>query len=252
MYLRANQGMGGFLQMGPHHYPPRPKGVQIIQRGPHGMRIAADPVVTREGRPRGSGFRFWHEELGVKADEKWNPENMVVGVMGMGELPSDWSCPLRTREQVVFALTELENRVRSGVLKTRGDWEQVRAETEGLRECHMQLGGPAGVLDRLNKVHAISMLKRGVVSPKLVDPTGAIRPITSAEYCRKNPQADGCRPLGTPRPGGGCASWDTYCRAKQYVSEDWWKIALGVGGFLLIYGVATSFGSGLGRGLAGK
>jgi len=77
--------LSGFLRIGPQTYPPRRKGAQIIQRGPHGMRIAADPVISRSGKKRGSGFRWWTEQSLVKADEEWNPRQLVVGIMGLGE-----------------------------------------------------------------------------------------------------------------------------------------------------------------------
>jgi hypothetical protein len=59
--------------------------VQIIMRGPHGQRLAADPVYIRaHDQPRGSGFRWWAEELNVPADVKWNPQQVVTGLMGLG------------------------------------------------------------------------------------------------------------------------------------------------------------------------
>lgn len=85
--------LADFVPVGPHYYTvDRPNAVQIIQRGPHGMRIAADPVRTREGKIRGSGFRFWNEQQVMRPDEKWYPREKVVGLMGLGwDWP--WSTP---------------------------------------------------------------------------------------------------------------------------------------------------------------
>lgn len=84
MSLPMNQ-LSGFMRVGPQRYAERPNGVQVIQRGPHGMYLAADPVVTREGKQRGSGFRFWVEQLNVPADASWNPTPKVVGLLGLPE-----------------------------------------------------------------------------------------------------------------------------------------------------------------------
>lgn len=86
MTLSMNE-LSGFLQLGPQQYPERPEGVQVIQRGPHGMRLSADPVRTREGKLRGSGFRWWGEMLNVPADQQWVSKMKVVGLLGMGANP---------------------------------------------------------------------------------------------------------------------------------------------------------------------
>jgi hypothetical protein len=86
--MRQAGQLGGFLQVGPHYFPDRrANGVQIIMRGPHGQRLAANPVYLREhDQPRGSGFRFWTEELNIPPDVEWNPQQVVTGVMGLGSL----------------------------------------------------------------------------------------------------------------------------------------------------------------------
>ena len=80
--------LNGFMRVGPQVYPARPNAVQVIERGPHGKRLGQDPVTVRLGKPRGSGFRFWVEQLNVPADESWNPPQRVVGLMGMGTPPN--------------------------------------------------------------------------------------------------------------------------------------------------------------------
>jgi len=91
--------LGGFLQVGPAFYPELPRGAQIIQRGPHGHRFAADPVVSRlTGQQRGSGFRWWKEQMDAGGDYEgyWQPNQIVEGVMGLGAAPdvsSVVNCP---------------------------------------------------------------------------------------------------------------------------------------------------------------
>jgi len=105
------EALGDFMRVGPQVYPERPNAVQVIMRGPHGKRLAADPVRTREGRARGSGFRTWIEQLNVPANESWNPPQKVVGLLGLGgaaEADRDtkvkltaWAKSLNARSQTV-------------------------------------------------------------------------------------------------------------------------------------------------------
>lgn len=91
--------LNGFLRVGPAFYPERRRGAQIIQRGPHGHRFAADPVVSRlTNQARGSGFRWWREQMNAGGDYEgfWQPEQYVEGVMGLGDAPnvaSVMDCP---------------------------------------------------------------------------------------------------------------------------------------------------------------
>jgi hypothetical protein len=76
------------MHIGPQGYPDRRyTATQVIQRGPHGQRIAADPVRTRASSARGSGFRFWAEQIGIPANDKWNPPQQVVELFGLGAAP---------------------------------------------------------------------------------------------------------------------------------------------------------------------
>jgi hypothetical protein len=81
--------LNGFMRVGPAFYPERRRGAQIIQRGPHGHRFSADPVLSRLGQPRGSGFRWWKEQMdaGGDYDGFWDPRQVVEGVMGLGAAP---------------------------------------------------------------------------------------------------------------------------------------------------------------------
>lgn len=230
--------LSGFLQIGPHYFPKRRDGVQIIMRGPHGQRLAADPVISRSGRARGSGFRFWHEELNIPADVKWNPQQVVTGVMGLGALPAGWSCPY-TRGRMGEEISKLEAAIR--VANTPAEIEAVRAQKERLLECHLQLGQNAkykSQRDRIIRVGSLILIKKDKVAPGVVDPrTGAFRPQTQAEYCRANPSA--CFPEDR------CKPYDLPCLAAEWLKRNWWKAALGVGVLVVVSGAAKGFGSGL-------
>jgi hypothetical protein len=77
----------GYLQVGPQYYPPRVNGAQIISRGPHGAALAEGP----QRRPDGS-FRWWAEQMQDAGAYKgyWQPQQQVVGVMGLGNFVTDW------------------------------------------------------------------------------------------------------------------------------------------------------------------
>jgi hypothetical protein len=235
--------LSGFLQIGPHYFPDRPDGAQIIMRGPHGQRLAADPVFLRShDQPRGSGFRFWHEELNVKPDVKWNPQQVVTGVMGLGDLPAGWECPY-TRSQLAHEITKIESAVQ--VANTPESLEAVRAQKERLLECHLQLGENQkykGQRDRIINVGNLILLKKGKVGPGVVNPgTGRYRPQTQAEYCRQNPAA--CRDVTAP-----CPSYlGPICDAGDWIKANWWKVALGVGAVIVLSGGAKGFGAGLAK-----
>lgn len=99
--------LGGFLRVGPQRYPPRRRGAQVIMRGPHGMRLAADPVVTREGNVRGSGFRFWSEQRFIPKNESWSPKQAVVGVLGLSGLgQAGWRQRLRYGDEISLAISK--------------------------------------------------------------------------------------------------------------------------------------------------
>jgi hypothetical protein len=234
--------LGGHLQIGPHYYPDRrTNGVQIIMRGPHGQRLAADPVYIRaHDQPRGSGFRWWHEELNVPPDLAWNPQQVVTGVMGLGDLPAGWSCPY-TREQLGREIAKVEAAVR-----TAGDpasLEAVRAQNEKLRECHFQLGQNATYAGHLARIQVVSQLaaqKKGRVGAGVLDPGGRMRTPTISDYCRQNPAA--CRDVSISSEE--CAWYDLRCNLK----ENWWKVLLGGAAVVALYNAAAGVGQRIGGG----
>ena len=74
------------LQIGPQVYPPRPYGVQVIQRGPHGRMLADGPQRGPDGK-----IRWWHEQMADKGQLAtwWRPEQQVVGLLGLGGVYDD-------------------------------------------------------------------------------------------------------------------------------------------------------------------
>jgi hypothetical protein len=209
MALEMNQ-LAGFMRLGPQTFPARPNAVQVIERGPHGKRMAADPVATRLRKPRGSGFRFWVEQLNVPADESWNPPQRVVGLMGLGEGQSAFGRMATVlqresiRADVVCALDNengpLFQKIANDVFPTKAS---VHAGVSEMRELvdSMRTGDTAygwrvqamiclarwnaGKDDRaeLNRLHRVVILKKAemredgkpMISPTAMDAHGNIR-----------------------------------------------------------------------------
>jgi hypothetical protein len=74
-------GMGDHLRVGPQFVPRASRAAMVIQRGPHGQRLA--PAEPSRGGPEGE-LRWWRETLYQPGD--WVPQQKVVGVMGMGAM----------------------------------------------------------------------------------------------------------------------------------------------------------------------
>jgi hypothetical protein len=263
--------LSGFLQIGPHYFPKRRDGAQIIMRGPHGQRLAADPVRTREGRVRGSGFRFWSEQLNIPADVKWNPQQVVTGVMGMGGLGELQEA---SREQRVLLSNAAKSLLREANTCPRSTCGMTLGKAKGLRQ----------VLRQYNRWESMSVYGRAASLLTLptalwnwreitnsqgyddwhsIDVTLHAAEVAASKREKGQPVPGGAKdPAATPgnvgwgsvpqyvgetgRPGpdGECHKYDFICQARQ----NWWKIAIGIGGVVVLYGLAT----GAGRGFAAK
>jgi hypothetical protein len=227
--------LAGFIRLGPQVYPERTNAVQIIERGPHGQRLAADPVKVRE-HERGSGFRFWVEELNVPANRSWNPRQRVTGLLGLGDLPADWACPVSTRRELAQRISRLESAI--DIAETASSLEAVRAEKETLLECHMRMGEArefAGHRDRILRAGNLILLKKGAVSSDAVDPrTGA-------------PRLDPNTTIYSHLPGALRDRRDELLDELPFKSPLATAALVLVGGYVL-YAVAAGFG----RGMAGK
>jgi len=255
--------LAGFMRLGPQVYPERTNAVQIIERGPHGQRLAADPVKVRE-HERGSGFRFWVEELNVPANESWNPRQRVTGLLGLGDLPSNWACPVRSRRELADRIDRLESAI--DIAETASSLEAVRAEKETLLECHMRMGEGrkfASHRDRILGVGNLILLKKGSVSRDAVDPrTGAPRLDPNTTVASNLPWALRERIDEIVRgKGDGLCSEEQLrvplvgsflCKGKGdprgFVSNPLATAVLVVVGGYVLYAVASGFG----RGMAGK
>jgi len=90
----------------------------------------------------------------------------------LGLLPSGWKCPYSTRSELEREISALEVRA------SNMDPEDVRARTEELRECHMQMSGQATYRshkERLDLLQRASMIARGKKLAN-VDSTGRFHP----------------------------------------------------------------------------
>lgn len=248
--------LSGFVRLGRQVYPERPNAVQIIERGPHGQRLAADPVKVRERMRPGSGFRFWTELMNVPADETWRPKQRVTGLLG---LPSGWTCPIRTRDELEERISLLE--VSAQRAKTPEEIERVRSEKERLLECHMQLSGSRSYKrhgEQIRNVGNLILLKKGKVSRRAVDPkSGAPRlPRASPlDYVGSSLQ-ERSRELGEGQlctrdqlsvPVFGPLLCKGVGQRRAWVKRPWLTAAGVVGAGLVLYGVGTGLGSSLGK-----
>ena len=278
------EDLSGFLHVGPHHYPRRTQGAQIIRRGPHGKRLAADPVKSRSGQPRGSGFRFWVEQLNVKPDVRWNPKQEVTGVMGMGSM-GDLSGAISRTQQVISRhganparICALDNTnaplfqeiaaeafpsggsIDDGIVELRAVVRQIKGDgpvavSAQAVTClaRWQAGTVGGnQADRrigdLNILHRMIINQRGRVR---VDGTPMIAPDTIDPRTGKfipMTQEEYCRRNPSACfPEDECSWYDVPCLMDKWWDEKWGKIALAGAGILVVYGLAKGFGSGLAR-----
>lgn len=275
-YTMNNLGLGGFLRVGPQRYPPRRRGAQVIMRGPHGMRLAADPVVTREGKVRGSGFRFWSEMQFIPKNETWSPKQMVVGVLGLSGLgQAGWRERLRYGDEISIAIsqapaaTRVNGQIAASALASaisqaaRQNKEQFQKDYgRALVEIVKLRSGGAGVVAEI--------LEREIQDN--VDPLAfqhfSRTPETQVRYMKgvKAAEESWVRyrdPVSVQRQlveeerrraaaAGSCVSWIRTPEAcmdqlgstfKKYA----WYGVLTVGGFVLLSGLMRGFGEGIAR-----
>lgn len=263
--------LAGFLQIGPHYFPDRPDGAQIIMRGPHGQRLAADPVHTREGKTRGSGFRWWTEELYVPPNVKWNPQQVVTGVMGLGALGEIQEA---TSQQKAALSSEAKNTLREANTCVQGSCHFFVAKAKGLRSAlrGFRKWESPGVYERAAALLTVPTAlyywrditnSRGYDDWHSIDVTLQAAEVAASRRAQGKPVPKGATtPAPTPGDvgwgsvpgyiadagkrgeGGECHPYDFVCQAK----ENWWKIGLVGLGVLALYG----FASGYGRGLASR
>jgi hypothetical protein len=246
------------MRIGPQYYPPRRFGVQVIQRGPHGARFATDPAQP------GGGFKWWSEQLlDRNADAHWwQPQQQVVGVLGLGGLGGVWdwlseTAPVKWVADTIVGDSNAGGRYRADVNQTVGTVPQeqkvlltsrVRSllasgatspDLAAQREQIMSVGrwtdtGPGYVaqptlLSMLSQVQVRRLVDAGRISPSAVDSKGNPRVDDAGKAFRDEL---GRQLPSAPQVGMGLAG-----------------TALAVGaGALLLY----SLGTGYGKGLAGR
>lgn len=268
--------LGGFLQVGPHYFPPRRSGAQIIMRGPHGQRLAADPVYLRgSNQPRGSGFRFWSEELNIPADMKWNPQQVVTGVMGLGSLGArDLYPTLRYGTEITTAISQAVPAARApadfaaSAMVTAIDY----AARQDRNRSGSAFAASVGAINQVRSVGAMSLAtlldaERGNVA-NLMARHLARSPEDQVRYevgtRGDETRAEGMSPEEAHalilqrererrRHAGECVNWfSTPSECLESMQGAAFKTLL-VGGAILIGAVVLyNFAGGVGRGLAAK
>jgi hypothetical protein len=268
--------LGGFLQVGPHYFPKKSRGAQIIRRGPHGKRLAQDPVKSRAGKPRGSGFRFWVEQIGIKADEKWNPRQKVVGLMGLGSLgQSGWVQRLRYGAEIQAAIRTAPRDVKlSGEIAASALGSAIsQAARNNEIEANKALTRAVLEIGNINARHPNHRLALILTSEleENVNPLMAKHlartPEQQERYMRgqrgaeeafvryRDPEAVQAALVAEDerrrREAGECVSWlSTPSECLEDMQSTAWKVAafgvLGAAALIAIYG----FSSGVGKGAA--
>ncbi len=250
----------GHMHVGPKLYPSRPRGAQIIQRGPHGYRFAADPVAARRADPSRRGFTWWSEQVAMTGGDmrSWLPRQNVEGVMGLGglgavsielaRLQNENYGAFQDRARQLFptreAVVEGLGRLRVLVGNVRDPVTAERAADFGvlLREANMIHGG-SGAKTRGRTISQLSI--------KAIRQSGAVReggapmigqaPVPRDEWLGmdvetlKSELSRQYNPFD-PRSadwGGGSGG-----------SFPWTKVALGLAGVAFAYGLARSLGQG--------
>lgn len=284
-YMRMS-GLGDALHVGPHYYPPRPEGAMLIERGPHGMRLAADPVKSRLGRPRGSGFRFWVEELNpqFKPDNQWVPQQRVVGMFGLGANGGGVSPATFVRKDLLVAAREVSPPAAAAAGTALSAFDSAAAQAARQNKAQAEKAFSYGV----GQVSVVQQYVASTRHPKIVELhaglLGAIAhtarimqghlartPEEQAKYAQGTAAAETAHKLykeysEVRRPVTDDVLealektqddvnriWlDMYDQTLNAVKNNWWKLALVLAGVVVLGGVSYGAGSGLARGLIGK
>lgn len=261
------EALGDFMRVGPQVYPERPNAVQVVMRGPHGKRLAADPVRTREGAVRGSGFRTWIEQLNVPANESWNPPQKVVGLLGLGgssEAPDSVKVALSkgARDAVVLSESLPDQAVQNFQVAVRGlaakldeyqkfdstwlpygtpgmsTWDSSHVIRENLQAANANLNRRLGKRDPASRSLGTSSADR-TTAGLFLDNVASKAFVRDLEDRARECAADPLKCARNPTGGGA---------PTQYPSM--WTVFGGVA-LLAVGGLAIySFAGGLGKGLA--
>jgi len=270
--------LADFVTLGPQYYTTdRPNAVQVIQRGPHGMRFAADPVRTREGKIRGSGFRFWNEQQVMRPDEKWYPREKVVGLMGLGQEPPDIErlarCPssapvppslVEPSDPRSPAASLRRQLVESMQAACHGRQDAAQAALRGAQYFMVQLPVSERGVWQQEAMKAQSYIKSlASVAPELkarqeekeIDYARAMQEY-NVKYAgsrmeQERRYIEEAKEEARKKAETGCYSWDVGCQVGEFAKKHWWKFALGAGALLFFYGAGKGVGSGVMRRLGG-
>jgi len=238
----------GHMQVGPKLYPRRPRGAQVIQRGPHGHRFSADPVAVRRANPGGNGFSWWSEQIAQAGGDQnwWLPRQRVDGVMGLGAVSPELSQQqnqnfgaFQARATQLFPNTASviggvgKLRVLSGGVSDAASATRTADFGVLLREANMIHGGP-GSRERGRTI--------GQLSLKAIRASGAVRedgaPMVTTQVL-PNPDDVFNKSL---RSELSRQFNPLDRRSADSSSFPWTKLALGVAGVAFAYGFARGVG----------
>lgn len=262
----------GHLRVGPQYRPPNPHGAQVIQRGPHGARLASDPVLDREGRPSGSGFQFWIEDQSPFLDKDliYLPPQYVVGVYGMDGLgacpPGQPRFPGVAARQGPNPEADLLAELKRGVSAAcNGRIPAANAAIKGARYFLSQVTDPARRAVWVNHIGATEgYIKRASVSVdtgarrRQAEAAEARRAAAIREYNQSKAEAqrqrdrleiseaqfaqllkDARNKALSAGAAVGAAAADVAAAPGRWLEDNWWKLALGAGGVMFFYGAGS-------------
>lgn len=244
----------GHMMVGPKLYPARPRGAQIIQRGPHGYRFSADPIAERRAGRRGSGFVWWSEQIARAGGNEtfWLPRQRVVGVMGLGGVQAPSIAPLMECPPGAPPLptfppegTPGTRAVRIELIRAvgaacRGRIPGARKAIEGSRYFLNSVRDSASRSvwsDQIAKAEDyIRLAEKGALRRNLVQQQrerayGTLLRKHEEELARAMPMNNGTR----------CAPYDIACQVGQF-QFPWVKAGLTVAGLAFAYGLARGVG----------
>ena len=261
--------LGGHMRVGPQYRPPNPRGAQVIQRGPHGARLAPDPVVSRQGRRSGSGFQAWIENSPF-LDENlvYLPPQYVVGVYGMEGLGAGTDNPyaymtrvagvIESRGVSLSTVCELGNtnspllqRVAAGAYPTEADLDGAIAEAGVLAR---QVKGSSNFSLSVQAMLCLARERTGQIgggaASSRIRAISATHEILMSRLDIKRDDGSGRLAPGTVDPEGRLINrdpnfWGEFRSELQrlkirtpgeWLGDNWWKIALGAGALVFFYG----------------
>jgi len=211
-------------------------------RGPHGQRLAADTVHTRAGKERGSGFRWWSEQLNIPADVKWNPQQVVTGVMGLGSLggTSASDSEKKSFTQSAKSLLRQANAcAQSACPEVLARASAMRRSIRAYDKWETSWWNPSSLIGD----------GPGYDDWQVVDGNLQAAEVAASRRSQGREVPKGAQHgfINPADAAGGTFRREVATNANEmaeWVKANWWKIALGVGGVVVLTGAAKGVGAG--------